>query len=64
MTLAHANVYAYGEGMTSTRTLDISTNSLRDIRKALAVTGARITDEHTTVGAVGYTTITIVSGRR
>lgn len=49
---------------TQTTTLDVSTNSLRDIRKALSAAGSQIIRQHTTPGAVGYTTITITKAAR
>lgn len=49
----------YGEYMTSTRTLEIATSSLRDIRRVLVATGVSIVSELPTPNAVGYTTITI-----
>jgi hypothetical protein len=44
-----------------TKTLDVASTSVRDVERALRALGARITEQHTTLGAVGYTTITITT---
>lgn len=42
-----------------TTTLQVATASLRDLRKVISLLGGTIADEHSTPGAVGYTTITV-----
>lgn len=41
------------------KTINVGTASLRDVKAALRVAGARVTHEEPTPGAVGYTAITI-----
>lgn len=42
-----------------TKTLEVGTSSLHDVRKVVRAFGGRIVSETSTPGAVGYTTIEI-----
>lgn len=42
-----------------TTTLNVGTAALADVKRAVAAAGGHVTDAHTTVGACGYTTITV-----
>lgn len=49
--------------MDTSRTLDVPTTAVRSVESALRAVGATLTDQHTTPGAVGYTTITVAPAR-